>query len=65
MPTVSAGLHQFPRRSFVPYKTKATTHELESNLQEAMEGTIDSIAIASKYTHIFSNIHPFVDGKDR
>ncbi|KAJ5181807.1 hypothetical protein N7449_011954 [Penicillium cf. viridicatum] len=60
-----AGLRQFPRRSFVPYKTKATTHKLESNPQEAIEGTIDSIAIASKYTHIFSNIHPFVDGKDR
>ncbi|KAF4769991.1 hypothetical protein N7455_006432 [Penicillium solitum] len=58
MPTVSAGLHQFPRRSFVTYKTKATIHELESNLKEAMEGTIDSVAVVSKYSHIFSNIYP-------
>lgn len=50
MPTVSAGLHQFPRRRFVTYKTKATIHELESNLKEAMEGTIDSIAVVSKYS---------------
>lgn len=64
MPTVSAGLHQFLRRSFVP-KTKATIHELESNLQEAMEGTIESIAIVSTYTHIFSNIHPFINSKGR
>lgn len=40
--------------------------DLESDLKDAFKtGTIDPIAIASKYTHIFVNIHPFIDGNGR
>ncbi|KAI9934004.1 hypothetical protein ASPWEDRAFT_168282 [Aspergillus wentii DTO 134E9] len=63
---VSAGFHQFPHHSRVPYKMKAMIRELESDLKGAIKkGTIDPIAIASKYTHIFVNIHPFFDGNGR
>lgn len=63
---VSAGLHQFPHHSLVPNKMKAMIRELESDLKQAIKkGTIDPIAIASKYTHIFVNIHPFIDGNGR
>ncbi|KAI9045434.1 uncharacterized protein KD926_008861 [Aspergillus affinis] len=38
----------------------------ESDLQEVIrKSTIDPIAIATKYTHIFVNIHPFIDGNGR
>ncbi|KAJ5257577.1 hypothetical protein N7524_009133 [Penicillium chrysogenum] len=63
---VSAGLHAFPHPSLVPYKMKSMFHELKCDLKEATtNGTIDPIALASKYTHIFVNIHPFIDGKGR
>lgn len=63
---VSAGLHQFPHHSLVPYKMKAMVRELKSDLKAAAKkGTIDHIALASKYTHIFVNIHPFIDGNGR
>ena len=63
---VSAGLHHFPHHSLVPNKMKAMIRELESDLKEAInKGTIDPIAIATKYTHIFVNIHPFIDGNGR
>lgn len=40
--------------------------ELKSDLKEAIKrGTIDPIAIASKYANIFVNIHPFIDGNGR
>lgn len=45
---------------------KSMIRELESDLKEALKkGTIDPIAIASKYTHIFVNVHPFIDGNGR
>ncbi|CDM32927.1 hypothetical protein DTO013E5_9380 [Penicillium roqueforti] len=63
---VSAGLHPFPHHSLVPYKMKAMVRELQSDMREVIaKGTIDPIAIASKYTHIFINIHPFIDGNGR
>lgn len=63
---VSAGLHAFPHHSLVPYKMKAMVHELQSDLKEVIaKGTVDPIAMASKYTHIFVNIHPFIDGNGR
>jgi Fic family protein len=62
---VSAGLHAFPHPSLVPYKMKSMFHELKCDLKEATNGTIDPIALASKYTHIFVNIHPFIDGNGR
>ncbi|KAJ6099237.1 hypothetical protein N7467_000772 [Penicillium canescens] len=63
---VSAGFHEFPHHTLVPYKMKAMIRELESDLNVAIKkGTIDPIAIASKYTHIFVNIHPFIDGNGR
>ncbi|KAJ5502055.1 hypothetical protein N7463_004929 [Penicillium fimorum] len=66
MDEVSAGLHPFPHYSLVPYKMKAMVRELQSDLKEVIaKGTVDPIAIASKYTHIFVNIHPFIDGNGR
>lgn len=63
---VSAGLHAFPHHSLVPHKMKSMIRELESDLKEAAKtGDIDPIALASKYTHIFVNIHPFIDGNGR
>ncbi|KAJ5382586.1 hypothetical protein N7517_000497 [Penicillium concentricum] len=63
---VSAGFHQFPHHSVVPSKMKAMICELESDLKQALsKSTIDPVAIASKYTHIFVNIHPFLDGNGR
>jgi Fic family protein len=63
---VSAGFHSFPHHSLVPHKMKAMIRELKSDLNEALKmGTIDPIAIASKYTHIFVNVHPFIDGNGR
>lgn len=63
---VCAGFHRFPNPILVPYKMKAMVRELESDLKIAIEnGTIDPIGLASKYTHIFVNIHPFIDGNGR
>ncbi|KAJ5930565.1 hypothetical protein N7466_006058 [Penicillium verhagenii] len=63
---VSAGFHSFPHHGLVPYKMKSMIRELESDLKEALKrGAIDPIAIASKYTHVFVNIHPFIDGNGR
>ncbi|KAJ5554916.1 hypothetical protein N7461_003386 [Penicillium sp. DV-2018c] len=63
---VSTGLHPFPHHSLVPYKMKAMVREFQSGMREVIaKGTIDPIAIASKYTHIFVNIHPFIDGNGR
>ncbi|CAI7635642.1 unnamed protein product [Penicillium crustosum] len=40
--------------------------ELKRDLKEVTRnGTIDPIALASKYAHIFVNIHPFIDGNGR
>ncbi|KAJ5918374.1 hypothetical protein N7454_010749 [Penicillium verhagenii] len=63
---VSAGFHAFPHHGLVPYKMKSMIRELKSDLKGALKkGTIDPIAIAAKYTHIFVNIHPFIDGNGR
>ncbi|KAJ5210066.1 hypothetical protein N7491_009878 [Penicillium cf. griseofulvum] len=63
---VRTGFHQFPHPSLVPYKMKAMIHELQSNFKEAItKGEIDPISLASKYAHIFVNIHPFLDGNGR
>ncbi|KAJ5808388.1 hypothetical protein N7474_009657 [Penicillium riverlandense] len=63
---VSVGLRAFPHPSLVPYKMSGMIRELQSDLKEAVDdGTIDAIALAAKYTHIFANIHPFIDGNGR
>ncbi|KAJ6036437.1 hypothetical protein N7540_000716 [Penicillium herquei] len=63
---VSAGLHSFPHHTLVPNKMKAMIRDLKSDLKTAItKGTIDPIAIATKYAHIFVNIHPFIDGNGR
>ncbi|KAJ5493982.1 hypothetical protein N7463_010069 [Penicillium fimorum] len=63
---VCAGLHTFPHPSLVPFKMKSMFYELKCDLKKATTaGTIDPIALASKYTHIFINIHPFIDGNGR
>lgn len=63
---VSAGLHEFPHYKQVPYRMKSMIRELHSDLnQAACNGQIDPIAIAAKYTHVFVNIHPFIDGNGR
>ncbi|CAG8020643.1 unnamed protein product [Penicillium salamii] len=63
---VSAGLHEFPHHTLVPYKMKSIIRELRSDLNQATrDGQIDPIATAAKYTHMFVNIHPFIDGNGR
>ncbi|KAJ5156344.1 hypothetical protein N7492_009147 [Penicillium capsulatum] len=63
---VRAGFHSFPSPRSVPGRMKAMIRELKSDLEKATQkGTFDPIAIASKYTHIFVNIHPFIDGNGR
>ncbi|KAJ9488886.1 hypothetical protein VN97_g4417 [Penicillium thymicola] len=63
---VSAGLHAFPHPSLVPNKMQSMFHELKCDLKEVRKnGTIDPIALTSKYAHIFVNIHPFTDGNGR
>ncbi|KAJ5751909.1 hypothetical protein N7520_008826 [Penicillium odoratum] len=63
---VSAGFHQFPHHSLVPYKMTDMIRELKSDLQEVIKKrTIDPIDIASKYCHMFVNIYPFMDGNGR
>ncbi|KAJ5804661.1 uncharacterized protein N7518_000964 [Penicillium psychrosexuale] len=63
---VSAGLHPFPHHSIVPFKMKGMVRDLQSDVKEAIaKGTLDPISMASKYTHIFVNIHPFIDGNGR
>lgn len=60
---VSAGLHAFPHHARVPYKIQSMIYDLNSDLKEAAKtGNIDPIALGSKYTHTFVNIHPFIDG---
>ncbi|KAJ5793787.1 hypothetical protein N7457_000386 [Penicillium paradoxum] len=63
---VSAGLHAFPDPALVPHKMKSMIHDLENDLQDVIrEKTIDPFALVAKYTHIFVNIHPFIDGNGR
>lgn len=63
---VSVGLHAFPHPSLVPSKMQSMFCELKRDLKEVTRnGTIDPIALASKYAHIFVNIHPFIDGNGR
>ena len=59
MRRVSADLHQpsFVIVALCPTKMKEMIYEPEFALKETMQGTIDYIAIASKYTHILSLIH--------
>ncbi|KAI3116863.1 hypothetical protein CBS147333_487 [Penicillium roqueforti] len=60
---VSAGLRPFPHHSIVPFKMKGMVRDLHSDVKEAIaKGTLDPVSIASKYTHVFVNIHPFIDG---
>ncbi|KAJ5635719.1 uncharacterized protein N7484_009032 [Penicillium longicatenatum] len=66
MKSRQASIHFLITASLVPHKMKAMIRELKSDLNEALKmGTIDPIAIASKYTHIFVNVHPFIDGNGR
>ncbi|OOQ88718.1 hypothetical protein PEBR_11160 [Penicillium brasilianum] len=63
---VSAGLHTFTYPFRVPSKMQQMIHELQSDLQQAAKsGVLDPIVLAAKYTHIFVNIHPFLDGNGR
>lgn len=63
---VSAGLHTFIYPFLVPLKMQQMIRELQSDLQQAAKsGVLDPIVLAAKYTHIFVNIHPFLDGNGR
>ncbi|CAG7930234.1 unnamed protein product [Penicillium olsonii] len=63
---VSAGFHTFPAPALVPSRMKAMISDLEYDLRQCVKkGTIDPISLAAKYTHIFVNIHPFIDGNGR
>ncbi|KAJ6023800.1 hypothetical protein N7540_004597 [Penicillium herquei] len=63
---VSAGFNTFTAPTAIPLKMKEMIRQLESDMSEAIKsGSIDPISLAAKYTHIFVNIHPFLDGNGR
>lgn len=63
---VSAGFNTFAPPTSVPRKMKDMIHQLDMDLDQALkQGFIDPIALAAKYTHLFVNIHPFLDGNGR
>lgn len=64
--SVTTGLTAFAPVSSIPMLMKKVIKELQSDLREATEsGSIDPIKLAAKYSHIFVNIHPFLDGNER
>ncbi|KAJ5736050.1 uncharacterized protein N7483_001175 [Penicillium malachiteum] len=63
---VSAGFNTFTAPTALPIKMKEMIRQLDSDMSEAIKsGSIDPISLAAKYTHIFVNIHPFLDGNGR
>ncbi|KAJ5280631.1 hypothetical protein N7478_006003 [Penicillium angulare] len=63
---VSAGFHTFPPPKLIPSKMKDMIHQLDSDLKQACQsGDIGPVMLSAKYTHIFVNIHPFLDGNGR
>ncbi|KAM7185684.1 Fido domain containing protein [Naviculisporaceae sp. PSN 640] len=63
---VSAGLHSFPPAQDVPILMRRFISSFNHDLKKALEqGSIDPIALAAKYCHVFVNIHPFLDGNGR
>jgi len=41
-------------------------YDLNCDLRQAVKtGAIDPVALATKYAHVFVNIHPFIDGNGR
>lgn len=63
---VCAGFNTFTSPINVPSKMKDMVHQLHDDIGQAMNsGFLDPIALAAKYTHIFVNIHPFLDGNGR
>ncbi|KAJ5893366.1 hypothetical protein N7495_005057 [Penicillium taxi] len=50
----------------IPMLMSSLIRELKDDMNDAQaNGHIDTVALASKYTHVFVNIHPFVDGNGR
>lgn len=63
---VHSSFHTFPHSSHVPYLMERMIRDLKSDLKEMRDtGAVDPIALASKYAHIYYNIHPFADGNTR
>lgn len=63
---VTAGLTSFATVSSIPSKMKDMIKQLQYDLDMAKKsGNIDPIMLAAKYSHIFVNIHPFLDGNGR
>ncbi|KAK5663906.1 hypothetical protein OQA88_117 [Cercophora sp. LCS_1] len=63
---VAAGLHSFPPPDQVPSAMRRLIASLQQDLEDAMAaGKIDPVTLASKYCHMFVNIHPFLDGNGR
>lgn len=63
---VSAGLYTFISLEEIPDKMKEMIRQYNSNLDKAIHaGPIDPIMLAAKYSHIFVNINPFLDGNGR
>lgn len=63
---VSAGMHGFPPAEDVPILMRRFIASLDHDIVKAKNrGSIDPIALAAKYCHMFVNIHPFLDGNGR
>lgn len=63
---VACGFTSFPDAAEVPLRMRRMIGDLNGDLRAAVEaGRIDPVALASKYCHIFVNIHPFLDGNGR
>lgn len=63
---VHSGFHSFHLSTDVPRLMKRMICDLKSDLKAMKDtGAVDPIALASKYAHIYCNIHPFADGNSR
>lgn len=63
---VTAGPDSFATVSSIPGKMRDMIKQLQYDIKKAEEsGYVDPIMLAAKYSHIFFNIHPFLDGNGR
>ncbi|KAF4448280.1 Adenosine monophosphate-protein transferase FICD like protein [Fusarium austroafricanum] len=63
---VRRGFTSFMHQAGVPAAVRKLISSLEAEIQAAAEeGKIDPVALATKYSHKFVNIHPFADGNSR
>lgn len=63
---LSAGFHTFASPEKIPGKMKGMIRQYDSEIGGVVKtGIVDPSMLAAKYSHIFVNIHPFLDGNGR